>query len=167
MKIILNVTRCVIYLVAYWVMVALSYFGLDLFCAWIIEKIALVQHSLHPLAFWPLLFLFGFAIISILWNLFKAAIAVVTATISLICPYRRFGEWVSSASVLIFFVSYVYTVWWVNYETNSVFGIIACIVVTFMGLGLGMLITTTTSQVFIDRFVKGLEEGKFNSIEEF
>ena len=137
------------------IFVGQSYKGLDLFCSWILKGLGKLQHSLNLFLFWFLFLFIGTSIFIVLWFVFKFIIILINSLITRICPYPKLGEWFISVNVLLSLGYYVYTVWWVSYDTSSFFGIMVCIVVTFMGITLGKIITESTTSIFLERRFQG------------
>ena len=154
MGLILKILRSVIYMFLIFIFVGFSYKGLDLFCYWILKGIGSFQNSMNVILFWFLFFIIGISIFSILWFVFKAIVILINSSIAKICPYPSLGESFVSINVLLSLGYYIYSVWWLNYDTSSFFGIIVCIVATFMGITLGKIITENTKSIFLHRKFK-------------
>lgn len=156
MGLILKILRSVIYMFLIFIFVGLSYKGLDLFCYWILKGIGSFQNSMNVILFWFLFFIIGISIFSILWYVFKAIVTLINSSIAKICPYPILGEYFVNINVFLSLGYYIYSVWWLNYDTSSFFGIIVCIVVTFMGFTLGKIITENTKSIFLQREFKDI-----------
>ena len=88
--------------------------------------------------------------------MFKAIVTLINSSIAKICPYPILGEYFVNINVFLSLGYYIYSVWWLNYDTSSFFGIIVCIVVTFMGFTLGKIITENTKSIFLQREFKDI-----------
>lgn len=155
MGLILNILKTFIYLILSFIFIGLSYTGLNLFCSFILNGIGSLKNSMNVILFWFLFLLVGVIIFLLLWIVFRLVISIINDLITKICPYPEIGEWFVSLNVLLTLGWFIYNVWWVTYDTSSPFGIIVCIVVSFMGISLGKVITESTTSIFTKRKFKG------------
>jgi len=146
--------RSFIFTLIYFVFAFLCYWLLDIFCAYALLGIGKIQHMISPYIFWPLLFIIGFSIVRALWNILKIILYIISKPIIRISKANKYITWFSTVSVFINLGLYIYIIWWGDYDTSSFFGICVCIVVTFMGLGLGKVLTMAVDHVIIQREVE-------------
>jgi hypothetical protein len=154
MEVIFNILKTFIYLILSFIFIGLSYTGLNLFCSLILNGIGSLKSSMNVILFWFLFLLIGIIIFLLLWFVFKLVISKINELLTKICPYPKIGEWFVNLNVLLTLGWFLYNVWWVTTNTSSPFGIIVSIVVSFMGISLGKVITESTTSIFTKRKFK-------------
>lgn len=151
MGLIKNILRSVIYMVLTFIFVGQLFKGLDILSLFVFKSFGSIKDSINVFLFWILFPFLCFIMFALLLILFKPLITFINGLITRICPYTNLGEWFISVNVLLSLMYYLYTVWWLNYDTSSFFGIIVCVVFTIMGVGMSKIITESTTGVFLER----------------
>lgn len=113
----------------------LVYFGFFAFLVWLVSCLSWLQGKVGIFWLWVILFIIGFGIIALIWNVFKAVCAITIGLLRKISPSPYFGFWFILIFSIINAFWALYDVWSIpdNFSFKAIAG---CTVASFMIIGL-------------------------------
>jgi hypothetical protein len=134
MKLFLNVTRTLLFVIAIFFLLELVFFCLDWVGGKSIVFFGDIKEKMYQFWFWALFAFFGIAILIILWFLFKYISIFIIALLARLCPYKSFAAWITGIISIIYSCFFLYRYWFLGNNSlgfrDVMFGLIltcACI----------------------------------------
>ncbi|HAL83857.1 MAG TPA: hypothetical protein DCO83_17765 [Mucilaginibacter sp.] len=167
MKLLFNLIRAAIYLVAVYYLCFFAIIGFNYFAAISYNSAMWLEVRLGGFFFWFTMFFIGFAVLSMLWWIFKIVVGFIMSWIARICTYRTFAIWsvgLISAGYSIFFL----IGFWFGGETLSAIPIIVGLMLTIGCIQLCTILVKATIIGYetMDEVEWKLREEDYRSLEK-